>query len=83
MKFYLTFGQKYRDTPHEVRPDLPIHPDGYYTVEAESEEQAREWAFEIFGDKWSHMRKEVDETYFPRGSIGLIKEGKIINEQTN
>ena len=70
MKFFLTFGQQYRQERHPFGG----HPDGWFEVEAESEDQAREKIFEAMGPRWSFLYNEDDFTadYFPRGKIGEL-----------
>lgn len=57
MKFYVTFGQKYRDEPH---PHLPLaHPDNWVEVEAWGEMAARAIACENLGKYWSGIYDET------------------------
>lgn len=52
MRRAITFGVQYRqDNPHPVFDW--VHPDGYVVIEAANEEQARAFAYAIFGDHWS------------------------------
>ena len=69
-KFYITFGQKYRDEPHPTHGDI-IHPDGYVVIHAEDYEKARRIAFTTFGDAWARCYDEsdLDPGYFPRGVL--------------
>lgn len=57
-KFYVTFGQ--------------IHPlsEGYVVVKASNYDEAREFAFEIFGQKFSFIREEIRAEFFPAGQYG-------------
>lgn len=73
MKYYLTFGQKYRNEKHPKA--TYAHPDGWVTIIAPSEEKAREIAFNIFGQYWSNLYPESkwDPTFFPKGELKIIK----------
>ena len=46
MKFYFTFGQMYRDQVHPTYPKA--NPNGWVTIIADSENEAREKAEELF-----------------------------------
>lgn len=73
MKFYITFGSQYR---HEEHPNYSdAHPDGWFTIHADSEAEARDLAFARFGSHWSFLYPEEDfEThYYPRGELGVLE----------
>lgn len=67
-KFYVTFGQKYREEPHPTHGEL-IHPDGYVVIHAEDYGKARRIAFTAFGDAWASCYHDLITDYFPRGVL--------------
>lgn len=71
-EFIVTFGQQYRNEPHEMVSYA--NPDGYLVVEALDEEHAREKAFKELGPYWSHCYPNIQEhtIYFPLGEIHRI-----------
>lgn len=70
MKFFITFGQKYR---HEAHP-LGGHPDGWFEVEAQTQGEAREKAYGAMGAAWSFIYAETVFTpeLYPLGKMGDI-----------
>lgn len=76
MIFYITFGQRYRHESHSKWVNTItnyIHPDGYWEVEADSIDEARDKTFNTLGSEWSNIYKEIPEPdVFPLGSIGFI-----------
>lgn len=66
--FYVTFGQQYHREPH---PKLDqAHPDGWVTILARDEAEARDEAFHWLGRAWSFMYDEQpDPALFPRGEL--------------
>ena len=71
--FYVTFGSKYRSVGHPKA--RYIHPDGYVTVIAENEEEARKIVMLEFGNHWASMYDDATMVfdYFPRGNLKTIK----------
>ena len=55
-EFRVTFGVRYRHEPHPVLPKAD--PDGYITVVADSEPQARSYLFEHIGRAWAFIYPE-------------------------
>lgn len=80
-EFFFTFGQKYRMESHPQGG----HPDGYFTIVAPDEEQAREAMFKECGPAWSHNyaeRPSLDR--YPRGELRRITVvPKPTNTETN
>ena len=75
MIFYITFGQKYRGTPHPT--DNRVHPDGWVEIEASSRAEARNLAFKHFREYWAclYSDEEMDErakAMYERGCIFTI-----------
>lgn len=75
--FYLTFGQKYR---REVHPQLgarPELPDGWLTVEAETEADAQTIVVMTLDWNWSDLRQAHDTDmlfFFPAGNLGTLQQ---------
>lgn len=71
MKFIVTFGQKYRREPHPTF--LEAHPDGWVSVDADTETEARAKVVARFGIAWSDLYPELDfleDRYlYPRGEL--------------
>jgi hypothetical protein len=71
MKFFVTFGQKYRREPHPYGG----HPDGWFELEAESQGEAREKLCAVIGTTWAFIYTEPvfedSKGLYPRG---LLKE---------
>jgi hypothetical protein len=70
MKYFITFGQKYRREKHPAGG----HPDGWFEVEADDYEEACDKIWEAMGEKWSMMYHEEDfgpesRAYYPRGKL--------------
>jgi hypothetical protein len=72
--FYVTFGTQY--------PDRVIHPtyarahrDGWVRIVADSYEQARMKAFDMFGQHFATIRTDYDwkPEYFPMGEIECVE----------
>ena len=70
MKFYVTFGQRYRVEPH---PYL-CHPDAFTEVQAETYEHAREKVITRYGTQWAFIygEAEFDKSLYPRGRGEVI-----------
>jgi hypothetical protein len=70
MKFFITFGQKYR---HEEHPQGG-HPDGWFEVNAPDIATVREKAFNAFKNHWAfiYTETEFDPSYHPLGKLGEI-----------
>lgn len=74
MKFAVTFGQQY---PREPHPRLPVaHRDGWLTINADNEGQAREMAYEALGTAWSFIYTEAEmeqfKVDFPLGELAVL-----------
>jgi hypothetical protein len=66
--YYISFGQIH---VHSVNGKT-FDKDCICAIEAKDEEEAREKAFECFGNKWCFIYKEIpDMKWFPRGIINL------------
>lgn len=79
-KYILTFGQKYHREPHPTLGDMPNLPDGYFTIEAGTERDAREWLINNIHNQYGFIYAESEypardlERYHPAGSFGDIRE---------
>ncbi len=75
MKFYVTFGQKYRREQHPRL--LKAHPDGWVEIDAPSRSEARELVVRLLEQAWAAMYDEefLDEAYllYPRGAIAKVE----------
>lgn len=83
MDVYITFGAQYS---HEEHPKWPqAHPDGWLTIEAENEIQAREIAVALLGLQWStsYTAETLEPRFFPRGEIGRYGWKKGMEEETD
>lgn len=68
MKIYITFGQEY---VHKWGNKI-LDKDCVAELEAESENEAREWLFDTFDGKFFTTYKTLPNMdYFPRGVIKL------------
>lgn len=65
MKFYLTVGTGYAQTPHPQG----LHPDSWVEVEAEDYWKARELVVQNFGTAWAFLYTEdaFRPHYHPNG----------------
>jgi len=66
--FYFTFGQRYASESHPKGG----HPDGWFTIEAESWAKARNAMIDICGSKWAAQYDDEnppDIKTFPRGEL--------------
>lgn len=78
--YIVTFGQKHRKDAHPVL-GLTAHPDGFMTIERETENEARLWLRESIDDEYS-MIYPSDYFYdvlsgshlYPFGHIGNIEK---------
>lgn len=76
-KFYLTFGNKYRN---ELHPSgIVINPDGYVVITSHTYDEAREIALANFGNNWSFLYAEEDfnKSYFPAGILLEVTQKSI------
>lgn len=65
-RYYFTFGQKYRHEPHPQGG----HPDGWFTIESEDEELARQKMVELCGLHWAtSYTTPPNPSYYPRGEL--------------
>ena len=71
--FYVTFGRKYRTVGHPKA--RYIHPDGYVTIIAKDETEARRITMLEFGQHWASMYDDetLQKEYFPLGSLKTIQ----------
>ena len=68
--FYFTFGAKYRDEPHPAGG----HPDGWFTIEADDSNRAREVMFALCGPKWSwQYDSRPSQSLYRLGELKYIK----------
>lgn len=68
-EFRVTFGDIYRNNKH---PKVGwAHPDGYVTVEAKDEDEARLKIFALLGPHWAFLwpAEEFDTKIFPLGEL--------------
>lgn len=76
MKFFVTFGQQYRQEKHPIFGG--IHPDGYIIVESENKEHAILIVEEVFKQEYSNIYTEEEisneklKSYFPIGNLKTI-----------
>jgi len=70
LKYFITFGQKYRREQHPAGG----HPDGWFEVEADDRRQARAKIWEVCDEKWSMMYEEndFDRSYYPLGKLRAL-----------
>lgn len=71
-EYAVTFGQQYRNDPH---PRVKYaHPDGWLTIKASDEVEAREKAFAHLGINWAFLypMEEFKKDYFPLGELHVI-----------
>lgn len=84
--WYLTFGVQYAREPHPFGPKGG-NPNGFVTVKAQSEAEARDQVMGLIGTKWSMLYSESEFVeaepegtrtvdYFPDGCSGVILDGK-------
>lgn len=78
MNFYITFGQQYRERKHPSGHNC--HPDGYWIIEADDYDLARDIANTFFGEgKWSGIYSErfvLPTKYYPMGELGRLSEAR-------
>lgn len=67
--FYVTFGQRYRQEHHPFMANA--HPDGWLRIEAETNAEARETAFDWLDVHWAFVydEKDFDKSLFPLGEL--------------
>lgn len=73
-RFTITFGVRYHQELHPVSP-LLINPNGYVTVLADTEEEAREIVCSNFGMAWAFLYEEnrgVNAEYYPLGNLATL-----------
>ena len=69
MKFYyITFGSSHKHYWMEINNPLTLA----IKVKAHNEEEARKWAFDTIGDRWSTIREECID------SVGLTMSDKLV-----
>lgn len=69
-KYYITFGQKYRNEKHPGGG----HPDGWVTVYANSMGEARALISNVLGIQWAFIYDETDfkADHFSKGELYAI-----------
>jgi hypothetical protein len=68
-KYYFTFGQRYKREPHLQGG----HPDGWFTIQAHTEAEARQKMVSLCGSKWAtSYDTEPDRKTFPLGELKFI-----------
>lgn len=78
--YCITFGVKYRREPHPVLGDMHELPDGWVTIEANDEEEAREWLIENLDNAYCSIseeeifRKFKLGRYYELGDLGDVRE---------
>lgn len=77
VKFYATFGQKYRTERHPAY--TWIHPDGWAVIEASDDQAARKIADATFGTEYAFIYSEEEwmkgtHTFFPGEELFRITE---------
>lgn len=77
-RYYVTFGQKYRHERHpQASGGIYPHPDGWVAIEADTYDQARAIAHEVFGVHWSFIYMlQPDVGMFPRGELAVIRRNQ-------
>jgi hypothetical protein len=74
-EFYFTFGQRYKHEPHP-RIGALAHPDGWFTIEADSEDKAVARMHQLCGPHWANIYNEdhkPDLKTFPKGELARYK----------
>lgn len=68
--YYITFGQIYRGT----NDPLGRHPDGWMEIRAENMDSARDGAFKILEERWSHIYDEntIVKEFYPLGCLKVL-----------
>lgn len=75
--YYFTFGQKYRQEKHPQGG----HPDGWFAIEAPTEEEARQRMEKWCGPKWAFSYDAVqDKSLYPLGELKRLKFDEPIPE---
>ena len=75
-EFRVTFGRRYLTEEHPTFPEA--HPDGWFSILAANEDQARQRAFGWFGQAWAFiypaecMTEEEWLRMYPRGQIHQV-----------
>lgn len=68
-EFKVTFGPIYRNKQH---PKVGwAHPDGYMTVVAENEDEARIKIHDLLGEHWAFIfpTDKMEDKFFPLGEL--------------
>lgn len=73
-EFYVTFGVKHPQEPHETFPQA--HADGYLVIEAVDEEEARRLANAKLGNDWAFIYDSSNFKFHlhPLGELGRISQ---------
>lgn len=74
--FYITFGVKYLYEPHRTLGLNPALPDGWATIEAEDEYEARVALRDLIDNEYAFLYDEQPSQakYFKLGHLGDIRE---------
>jgi hypothetical protein len=79
-KFYLTFGQVH---VHSVK-GRTFDKDCVGEIYAKDMNDARELAFQVFGDQWHRcLDEKPNMEYFPRGVISVNGPGGVTHERVS
>ena len=78
MKYFVTFGQRYRRTPHPFF--YGAHPDGWVEVDAPDMPTARAEVDRALGPFWAELYSSAtfERELFPAGRIGTIVGGTVV-----
>ncbi len=68
MRYYLTFGQKYRREEHPSGKH--VHPDGYVVIVAEDYHAARDIVEQLYGRHWADLRQRSPRSAGPPSCTG-------------
>lgn len=77
--YHFTFGMKYR---HEVHPVVgTVNPDGYVTVMAASEHEARATMFKHYGLAWAfcYVGTPPEARFVPAGQLRVLNRDSPIS----
>lgn len=73
--FYITFGSRYHSEVHPKLGARPELPDGWLTVEAETENEARTIVFDSIGPAWAFLYdKAPSRRLFRAGHLGSLQQ---------
>lgn len=76
--YYVTFGQRYHREEHPFLGFMPLLPDGWVRVEAESEVEARNLISNTLGVRYSSLYSEEEWTrddhpaWYPQRELAVL-----------